>query len=282
MKKIKIFINNDLDGAGSLMVIRWIFGDSCDLDYTVSNVFNIKRDYDDFINSGEYNSCDKIFILNIIPLFDVLNNTLVFSKSGKHTLKYKGKIAPANSTTSLLIDFFKSKVGDFTDKQNAFVKMVDDFYVDGGSKSESIKLKAVFSYGRNKLAHFHDRFINGFDGFTDEELPIIRSYIKRLSNVYKNIEVYKHESASKVYICTVPDMTFKHELLDLLFKKYDPNIIFLVDYADGLISARKSKSCDINMNDFCGNIIEGRSLCQCAGGKYTEKFLEFVRKFEKV
>jgi hypothetical protein len=160
--------------------------------------------------------------------------------------------------------------------------MIDDFYVDGGSKNESIKLKAIFSHDRNKLSYFHERFINGFDGFTDEELIIIKRYIKRLSNVYKNIEIYKHESASKVYICTVPDMTFKHELLDLLFKKYDPNIIFLVDYTDGLISARKSKSCNVDMSGFCKNIINGRSLCQCAGGKYTEKFTSFVKKFEKI
>jgi len=50
MKKIKVFTNNDLDGAGSLMLIQWAFGATCEIDFTVTNVFNIKRDYTNFVD----------------------------------------------------------------------------------------------------------------------------------------------------------------------------------------------------------------------------------------
>ena len=77
MKKIKILSNNDLDGAGSLMLMKWVFKDVAEIDYSITNLFKLKRDYEQ-IDVDDYS---KIFILNMIPDFEVEDNVLVFSKA---------------------------------------------------------------------------------------------------------------------------------------------------------------------------------------------------------
>ena len=74
-------------------------------------------------------------------------------------------------------------------------------------------------------------------------------------------------------------MEHKYEILDLLFKKLSTKMIFLVDLEDGLISVRKDPSHKFNMQGLCKSIIEGRALNNCAGGRYTEKFIDFSKAF---
>lgn len=279
MKKVKVFTNNDLDGAGSLMLIKWAFGDTCDIDYTVSNVFNIRRDYEHFVNGKFADEYSKIFIVNIIPDFKVEDNTVVFSKAERFTLTFKGKVGRSITSTDLIQRFFKKKLGDLSPEKTKFIETIKEFYVDGGSKKESMKLNAVFNYGRNKFGTFHERFINGLDGYTPDEEDIIKKYSFKLATVYKGIELFEHKQKKGVYIALVSDMICKHEILDLLFKKHSPKIVFLVDLSEGFISVRKDDSVTMDMHKLCDTMIQGRALKNCAGGRYTEKFLDFSRAF---
>ena len=279
MKKIKIFTNNDLDGAGSLMLLKWVFDDSAIIDHTVSNVFKLKRDYNNFLSSNEYDDYSKVFILNMIPTFTVEDNTLVFSKSNDKTSSYKGKVEVSTSTTKLLRIFFKNNLSNLSLEQNALINSINSFYIDGKSKTEGIKLNAILNYGRNKYSDFYTRFDKGIGEYTDVEKTILKNYSDNLVKTYKQLELFEHNTNKGIYIGLIPDMLCKHEILDMLFKKHSPKMIFLVDLENGFISVRKDDSLQMDMSKLCKTFIEGRSLRNCAGGRYTEKFLDFSRSF---
>lgn len=275
MKKIKVFTSNDLDGAGSLMLIKWIFGDMCEIDYTITNIFSIKNDYSRLDDSNY----SKVFILNMTPTFEVSDNVLTFTKSDKLDLSFAGKVNIATSTTDLISHFFAKSLKNLTISQIEFIYTINAFYIDGGHKQDAIKLNAIFSFGRNKYSAFYDRFANGITDYTDREEEIISNYKSELLNTYKHVELFKRKTSKDVYIALVPNMNYKHEILDLLFKKLSPNIVFMADLDSGFISVRKSSKLDIDMNILCDKLIEGRSLRNCAGGKYTERFIDFSKEF---
>lgn len=279
-RKIKIFIGNDLDSAGSLMFMTWVFKETCDIDFTISSIFNIKRDYDNFCRSEKFSEYSKIFILNIIPNFKVGNNVFIFSKSDGLVKKtFRGKIGIESSTTKLLTKYLQDKYDELTKDQKYFLQTVDSFYIDGADKNESMKLNAIFIHGKNKYSEFYDRFFNGIGEYSEAEKNIIKAYVNALKEEFKNLTLHEHNTKKGIYIALVENMAYKHEILDLLFKAHSPKIVFLVDLRNGFISARKCKNANINMTKLCDTIIDGRALACCAGGKYTEKFLEFSREF---
>lgn len=275
MKKIKVFTNNDLDGAGSLMLIKWALGDTCEIDHTISNIFNIRRDYE----KTDLDEFAKVFILNMIPDFEIDENVLVFSKAESLDLRFKGKVDESVSSVDLIRNFFTRSLVDLTEDQHNLINTIHSLYVDGGNKKEVMKLNAVFSYGRNKYSQFYERFKDGLDGYTENEQTIIKHYSTKLARSYKGLEIYEHSQKKGVYIALVSDMDHKHEILDLLFKKYSPKIVFLVDLQNGFISVRKHDSVEMDMHKLCGSMISGRALKNCAGGRYTEKFIDFSKAF---
>ena len=279
MKKIKVFTNNDLDGAGALMLIKWVFGSTCTVEHTISNVFRLKRDYEAFLSSNEYDDFDKVIILNIVPSFTLEDNVMVFSKSQTSNLTFKGKVDVSVSTTKLIRIFFKKRLKELTLPQNKLINTINSLYIDGGNKKEAIRLNAIFNYGRNKYSEFYTRFEAGLDTYTETEEVIIKNYSDNIVNTYKKVELFEHSTKKGVYIGLIPDMMHKHEILDLLFKKKAPKMIFLVDLENGFISVRKKDSLKMDMHKLCGNLLEGRALRNCAGGRYTEKFLDFSRSF---
>lgn len=280
MKKIKVFTNNDLDGAGSLMFVKWAFGETCEIDHTISNIFIIRRDYEEFCKTDDSDDYNKIFILNMIPDFEVNDNVLVFSKTdGRLKKTFKGHIGYSNSTTKLLCNFLKDKYEELTDERKNLLKVIDEFYVDGGEKNESIKLNAIFSYGRNKYSTFYERFFDGIGEYSEGEKDIIKHYVDVLKWVFKRVEIFEHNKIKGSYIALIKDMTYKHEVLDFLFKKYSPKIIFLVDLENEFVSVRKDDSLEMDMHKLCDTLIQGRALKNCAGGRYTEKFIDFTKAF---
>lgn len=279
MKRIKVFTGNCLDSAGSLMIIKWAFGETCKIDHTVSNIFNIKRDYEHFAYGKYYTDYDHVFILNMVPDFEIEDADFVFSKWENEKSAFKGKVAVSTSTTKLMRAVFAKKLPKLSDAQIKLLDTINTFYTDGVTKKESMKLNAIFQYGRNKYSAFYERFINGLTDYTDDELQIIKHYTVKLSKTYKDVEIYEHSSKKGAYIALVDDMTHKHEILDLLFKKHKCNIMFLVDLEDGFISVRKDDSLEMDMHTLCNELICGRALKNCAGGRFTEKFLDFSKAF---
>ena len=279
MKKIKIFTNNDLDGAGSLMLIKWAFVNNCTFDVTISNLFKIKQDYSNFVGSKFSEEYSKIFILNMIPDFELEENTLVFSKGEKSDLSFTGKVDLSSSTTKLIRIFFRKALANLTLPQDRLINVINAFYVDGANKTQGMKLNAIFSYGRNKYSNFHTRFNDGLDEFTADEQTIINNYSDSLVKTYQALEMYEHKTNNGIYIGLIPDMLYKHEILDKVFKKYSPKIVFLVDLESGFISVRKNDSLQMDMHGLCDTLLVGRALVNCAGGRYTEKFLDFSRSF---
>lgn len=279
MKKLKVFVNNDLDSAGALMVIKWVFGDKCIIDHSVSNAFNIKGDYERFTHSVVSNSYCKIFIVNLLPDFDLDDNTFVFTKTDRPLFKYKGKMGHDISTTNLVYKFFTKSLGELSDKQHILLDTINSLYDRSVCNKAGIRLNAVFSFGRNKTGTFYDRFINGLDKYTNEEECIITAYINRLSVTYKKLKLFTHADHKKIYVALVDDMEHKNEILNLLHNKYEPDMVFLVDLDSGYISVRKSHSYKYDMQKLCTTLIEGYACGDTAGGKYTEKFIDFSRAF---
>ena len=279
MKKVKVFTNNDLDGAGSLLILKWMIGDKCSIDHSVSNVFNIKGDYNKFIESSLGDEYTKIFILNMIPDFEIDDRTMAFSKAGEDSIKIKGKMGPSTTTTKLMDNFF-SKTDELSDERREIISAIDEFYTDGVSSRNGMILNSIFSYANNKYSKFHERFNEGIGELSDKEKGIVKNYVTSFVSAYNNVKMVEHSKGNGMFMVLVPDMSHKHELLNKLFDKHQPNMIFLVDAGNGLVSVRKNDSYEFDMNRLCDKLIVGRALINCAGGRFTEKFIDFTQSFQ--
>ena len=279
MKKVMVFINNDLDGAGSLMVLKWALEGVCDVDYAVSTIFSVNREYNSLVNSARGDDYSKIFILNMVPDFEVLPTTAIFSKGDAVVLSINGKIGVSSSSTLLLRTFFHNRLTHLTPNQTRLLDVIDDFFTDGDISQDSIKLNAVFSYGRNKFTTFNDRFYEGLSEYTVGEKDIIKYYVQGLIREYKAISLGEHTKHKGMFIVLVSSMRYKHELLDMIFKNNNPNMVFLVDGSGGFVSVRKQDSHNFDMQKLINTFIDGRALVNCAGGRFTEKFIDFTKSF---
>ena len=279
MKKVKVFVNKDLDGAGSLLILKWVIGENCTVDHKVSNVFNIDGDYRRFINSPESDEYAKIFILNMIPDFDIDDQTVVFSKATDYSRKFKGKLGKSTTTTKLMDEFF-TKTDGLSDERREIIKAIDQFFTDGVTSRNGIVMNALFSYANNKYAKFYDRFDEGIGVLSEKEEGVVQNYVSSFVTVFRGIEMVEHTKHEGMFIVIVPDMKHKHELLNKIFDKHHPKkMVFLVDIEQGLVSVRKNDSYDFEMSNLCDKMIVGRSLINCAGGRFTEHFIEFTKMF---
>jgi len=279
MKKIKVFTSNDLDGAGSLLILKWMLGDKCEIEHSVSNIFHIKNDYNMYISDANGDECTKIFILNMIPEFEVDDRTMVFSKASEDSYRFKGKLG-LSTTTTMLMDKFFSNTDKLSDERREVITAINEFYTDGVTSRTGVTVNALFAYANNKYTKFYERFNDGIGELSDKEMEIVKQYVGSFVKLFKGIEMVEHNKHEGMYMVLIPNMNHKHELLNKIFDKYEPSkMVFLVDAEGGLVSVRKNDSYDFDMGKLCDKLIVGRSLINCAGGRFTDKFIDFTKSF---
>ena len=282
---VLVFTDNDLDGAGSALFIKWLYGSKITnfsvLDVTEYNIINE-------FNSRDISSYDKVYILDLdlskeqIPNID-FENVIVFDHHKQHAdnkyiyKKAKAIVEPASSCISLLKTKFEGKV-KLTAEQEQLIKYIDDYDSYKLHHKDSLKLNAIHkTLNRPKAEQFIESFENGFRPYNVQEKNGIKLFIKKFreqieSQVFTGkIKNYKTVSIISNYAPS--------EVAHYIISKHKADIGIVVNLDNNTVSFRRCKGCDVDVSIIAKTLCEGGGSAAIAGGKITEQFANLTKNF---
>jgi len=295
-KKIFIFTDCDLDGAGSYLMFKWFVRDR--IPYKALRVNDFKGYFQKWYkdNGKKY---DRIYVLDLdvsqegVDYIDKKNVTIIDHHEShvENKSKYKNAttmIQKYSSCTKLIYNIFSKHYDkDLTDEQKMLVLSVDDY--------DSYELKLPISYEMNllfwnyqgdRINKFVQEFGTGFQGFTDSQHNIIKYYKNKFKSVKQTLTVYTANLpiSKKEYkvVSTFAD-TFINEIADHIIKEQQADIGFVVNLTSKKVSLRKSKTCPVNLGELAGKLFEtGGGHADAAGGLINDNFLKLTKIFKEV
>ena len=283
--RVLVFTDNDLDGAGSALFIKWLYKNKLTsfkvveaTESTIINEFN-NHNVDDF---------DKIFILDIdlnkqqIPHIDdsrvVVFDHHIQHEQDKDAYKLSKVVVESHSScVSLLHSKFKDKV-NLTSEQIQLIEFIDDYDSYKLQHKDSLKLNAIHrTYNNPKAEKFIDAFYEGFRPYTVQEKNGIKLFIKKFKEQLEGqvfigkIKNYKTVSIIGNYAIS--------EVAHFIITKHNAEIGIVVNLDTKTVSFRRSKESSVDVSIIAKSLCEGGGSPAIAGGKLTESFASLTKNF---
>jgi len=287
--KIAIWTDNDLDGAGSALALKYVY------QHKAETIF-IKEtnDYDliGYIKGWMdqyYNDFDLIFITDLfipdelIPYVDKSKVVIIDHHQSHFEVKdrYKNanvciKIYP--SCVKLIQNKFAKVLDNLSDSQKLLFDIVNDYDSYELKYKESLKLNAVYhSLNKPRVDKFIERFQDGFTDFNVHEQNAIKLYFNKLKDQIERLEYFEGSIKQFKVVSCCADFGI-NEVARLTLKKFQADIVFVVMPHVGAISIRKNKdTCDLDLSKLASILCDGGGHQYAAGGKITDKFLTFTK-----
>ena len=293
MVNIQVWTDTDLHGAGSALVLKWLYKDA--------KIFNI-NDVSEYTITGRFKGAlqtldhyDRIFIvdLNLTPeqirLVDRDNVVVIDTHKdhikNKHLYKKAKAIlkgAPDHgyrSTVDLIIDTFGDHLYTYlTDKQLLLIEYISTYDWYNTQYKESLKLNAIYyTLNTPKTEKFISAFSDGFRDFTVYEKNAIKLFFKKFKDQIENNDIFKGQIKGYNVVATFANYAVG-ELAHFLIKKYNADIGIVVNSQAKAVSFRRSKSCDVDVSILAKNLCQGGGTAASAGGKLTEQFATLAKQ----
>lgn len=284
--KILVFIDSDLDGAGSALFIKWLFKSKLSyLDIVETTEAFFHNDFND--KKQTLDSYDKVFILDLdltesqIKLVDK-NNVVIIDHHTPHVGKkalYKNAkvvIEEYSSCTKLLRDKF-NKV-QLTPAQEELIKYIDDYDCYKLEYKDSLKLNAIYhTLNRPKAIKFIEAFEDGVRPYTVYEKNSIKLFVQKFKEQFQNnifignIKDYKVVSIISNYAIS--------EVARFIINKYEADIGIVVNVDTKTVSFRRSKTSDVDVSIIAKAFCNGGGSASAAGGNLTPGFANLTKNF---
>lgn len=286
------WVDADLDGAGSSLVLSWLFKKPIQAKAITNR--NIATEFAKWYTSNKDNY-SKIFICDIDTsnYLDIVDhsNIVIIDHHDSHLLN-KEKYNKANnlvkkysSTTKLIYDTYKNAL-NLTKEQKLLINLIDDY--DSNSKKYPISndLNKVF-WGLNgdRLEKFRGSFQNGFSGFDKYQKNIIYLYNKKLGEELAQIEPHIGNvvigSSAKRIVSAITSFAI-NDISKILLEQYSADICIIINPRSETVSFRRSDRCNVSMNDLAKKLANGGGHKEAAGGHLTETFMNFCKTLQKI
>jgi hypothetical protein len=279
MAKVFTWVNSDLDGVGSTILLGNMFSN-----FKYRNIF-----FGDFQETFTewWENCrddyDKIFIVGM-PLDQTMVNKLddrkiIFVSDMKDRPNVFDSTLIQEETTSctkLLYQKFKDKI-DFPVNLKKLFAYVDDYNSYDLKHEETKYLNALYrKSGGSKFQKFVNRFWKGFDGFTDSEKEKAEKFFKELDEELENLEIYQGEFKGFKVLSTFSKFSV-NELSHALLDNYEVDVVIVVNPDTKFVSLRKAKDSKASAQMMAENLCDGGGSEFAAGGGITQKFIEFTQ-----
>ena len=293
-----IFTDSDLDGVGSLLVVKWLVDN--DISYKTTTYRNFREDFLSFLTNNKLSDYDNVFIcdLNVSEHCDILNYkniTVIDHHNGKDNYDDYSKatlILDSNytSTTKLTLKHLINEIPNSATKLNKnkakLIELIDDYDCYKLAHKESIGLNQVlWGYTGDRVGKFIEEFGEGFQEFSLFQKNMIAIATKKVINALKTDDSFIYETKidgkEKRLISLVCDHNI-NEIASGLLKKYKCDIAFVVNPKSKNVSFRKRKGDCTNLCKLALKLCEGGGHTDSAGGKITETFLKFSKLFKPV
>jgi oligoribonuclease NrnB/cAMP/cGMP phosphodiesterase (DHH superfamily) len=285
--KVLVFTDNDLDGAGSALALRLIYGDKATVE--------IHEVYDVEITSNtlsrwlpEFDHYDRVYFTDVyitedtVPYIDRKNVVIIDHHHDHVAVKDRYKTAkviiePYSSCTRLITEKFK--LTSITPEQKLLLDVIDDYDSYTLKFKETLRLHAIYTtYNRPKVMKFIESFENGLREFNTMELNSIKLYFNKLKEQLNTTFFTGKIKDYKIVGC-IADFAI-NEVAHFALKKYDADIAFVVNVNYGGVSFRRSKTCDAKLNVIANKLCDGGGHEYAAGGKLTQLFQDFTKTLQ--
>jgi hypothetical protein len=289
---IQVWTDTDLHGAGSALVLRWLYKDA--------KTFNI-NDVSEYTFTGKFKGAlqtldhyDRVYIvdLNLTPeqikLADRDNVVIVDTHKDHINNKPLYKKAKAilegedhghQSTPDLIYNKFGDHLLHLTDKQLLMIEYIGTYDWYNTKYKESLKLHAIYyNFNSPKTENFISAFSNGFRDFTVHEKNAIKLYFKKFKDQIETGQVFKGIVKNYNVVATFANYAVG-ELAHFLIKKHNADIGIVVNTNAKTVSFRRSKQCDADLSVLAIKLCEGGGHASSAGGRLTEPFANLTKTF---
>ncbi len=294
-KKIHVFTDADLDGAGSFLILKILHND-CNITYTVTTEKNLREDILNWNYKNNFSDFDKVYVcdLNLKNSFELVDkdNVHVIDHHGEHAEyidNYKHAtttIKDYPSTVKLIYDtneVIKTKI-------NKNIKLLFELVSD----YDSYKLKLPYSKDLNKIfwSYTGDRvekflrdFEKGFYGFNQYHKNALNIINKRINKFLQEEKFYKGSLTIKgqdyiiigCFIGIAPN-----EISQIILDKYDGDIVFLINLKNKAVYLRKNKNCNIHLGKLAEKLMNGGGHDAAAGGNLNETIINLTKRLEQI
>lgn len=277
MSKVFAWVNSDLDGIGSTVLLGNIFKN---FEYRHCFFGKFEEQYLLWAkeNAEDY---DKIFVVgmvldqNLIKKID--DHRVVFVSDRSEDFKVWDSTLiqeDCTSTTKLLYKKFKDKIG-FTKNLKKFFLYVDDYNSYDLKHEETKYLNALYrKSGGNRFINFVNRFWHGFDGFTATEVKLAEGFFNELEKELSEIDLYTGKWEEFEVISTISKFSV-NELSHSIMENYKKDVVIVMNPDTKFVSFRKYKGSSIDIAKMATVLCDGGGGEWASGGKITKEFLKF-------
>lgn len=292
MNRCVIFTDFDLDGVGSYLAFKWLTGIT-DEDVIPLKVSNLREKILSWLNHNTFESFDKVYFfdLDTTAIGDLIDkpNVRIFDHHETHTYEYKqakAEILVTTSCTKLIYNRLKDKGNNLNNKQLELLALVDDYDSYTLKFEDSYKLNILFwYYNSNRLPYFAERFKDGFDGFTNPEKNLIKSYIRKFEKYYNDLRLYYAEIPIKdkmyKFISAFVDKHVNDVAHSILQKNKDKcDVVMMINSNNKRVYLRRQKESDLNLGKFAEKVCDGGGHKYAAGGTLTETVKTLSKDFQ--
>lgn len=284
MQRIFTWVNSDLDGVGSTVLLGNLFKN---FEYRHCFFGKFEEQYIPWAkkNAEDY---DKIFIVgmvldqNLIKKID--DHRVVFVSDRVEDLKVWDSTLIAEqcaSCTKLLYKKFKDKI-EFTKNLKKLFLYIDDYNSYALKHEETKYLNALYrkSVG-NRFINFVNRFWDGFDGFTDTEISMANGFFEDLEREQKSLTMFKGAWEGFEVISSISKFSV-NELAHAIMDNYQTDVVIIMNPDTQFVSFRKSKDSKVDISKMADKLCDGGGSEYAAGGKLTKEFLKFSETLKEL
>jgi oligoribonuclease NrnB/cAMP/cGMP phosphodiesterase (DHH superfamily) len=275
--KIFAWVNSDLDGVGSTVLLSSIFKN---FEYRHCFFGNFEEQYLTWFKEfGE--EYEKIFIVgmvleqSIIKKIDDHRVIIVNDRDDKLRIYDSTLIEQEySSCTKLLYKKFKNKI-NFSNNLKKFFLYVDDYNSYDLKHEETKYLNALYrKTGADRFSRMVERFKNGFDGFTDTEISLADSFFNEIQNELNQITLYQGDYQGHRVISTISKFSV-NELAHSIMSNYPTDVVIVMNPSTQYVSFRRSKGSTVDIAQMAAILCKGGGGEWAAGGKIEKEFLKF-------
>ena len=285
---ILVWTDNDLDGAGSALVIKWLYNSK-------AKTFLINEVSESTLSGkfkgalGTLDHYDKIFILDLDLQPDVIEvvdkkNVVVIDHHASHVKNkhlYKNAkvvVEEYSSCTGLIYEKFKTAL-NLNDDQQQLITNINDYDCYNIKNVDSLKLNAIHRNLNNpKAEKFIDAFFNGAREYTIMEKNSIKLYFKKFKEQLQNAQVFKGKIKDYKIIATFADYAI-NEIAHFLINKHNADIGIIVNTKAKTVSFRRSKGSEVDVSVLAKNLCNGGGYSAAGGGPLTKQFANLTKTF---
>lgn len=287
---ILVYTDNDLDGAGSALVLKWVYGNSANI--VIEEVGESTIVSKIAAKNGALDTFDKVFVTDLALTADLIphvdrHNFFIFDHHGDHSKlvgNYKNAkaiVKPYTSCTKLLYDCFKSKLS-LTPEQDQLINYIDQYDSFKIKESTPLKLNAIFRHYNNpKVNKFVEAFYNGMREFNIHEKNSVVLYMKKFKEQIQNAELFQGTIKGYKVVATFADYAI-NEVAYSIISKTNSDIGIVVNKNAKTVTFRRSKTAEVDVSILARTFCNGGGSVAAAGGILTEKFGTLTKLFNRV